>query len=128
MSGPKLNKVVGKKPIASEIDKVLVGEEKGVKKYFVRKKTTTYERDGKIEVESESNFYKCGHSPEKYPNSMQCDYGCIVCENCIRYCQEGNHPVCKMHAKELSEGRIFCKYHSSFKRFFTKPPFIVKRD
>lgn len=127
MSGPKLNKVVGKKPIASEVDKVLVGEEKGVKKYFVRKKTTTYEKDGIIEVESESNFYNCGHSPEKYPNSMQCDYGCIVDEGCIRHCVKGNHPVCKMHAHELEDGRIICSYHKSIIRFFTEPPFIVKR-
>lgn len=38
MTGPNLNQVVGKRIIASETDKILVGEEKGVKKYFVRKK------------------------------------------------------------------------------------------
>lgn len=128
MAESNSDNIVGKKEIASELEKIVVGRKDGKKEYFVKKKITTYAVNGRVEVEKEIMLYKCGHSPEKHPNFMQCDYSCIVCEDCIRYCQKGNHPICKMHAKELSDGRIFCKFHSSFFSFLKSPPFIVKRD
>jgi hypothetical protein len=103
--------IVGKRIIASEEEKIFLGEEDGEKKYFIKKKITTQENDGRPELITEHSLYRCGHSPEQYPNAMRCDYGCIVDEGCIRICCKGNHPVCKMHSRELEDGRVICNYH-----------------
>lgn len=92
--------------------------------YFENTRTEIYQQpDGRIARIRDVNVWDCGHSQVHNEIGGIDAFGHVVCKNCLRWCDRGNHPCCVLDSVVFQSGERACNEHRGLLWFFHKPKF-----